>query len=81
MICFFMAGCTLVKLKENVAESMASTVLVGQISVSPPESGLIVVAAYSIKVQARVLFMYFEALVTQVKHQARACALELISLI
>lgn len=49
MMCFFMTGCTLVKLKENVAESLASKVLVGQIAIAPLESGVIIVAAYSLK--------------------------------
>ena len=48
MVCLLMAGCTLLKLKENVAESLASTALVGQIATAPPISGMIVVAAYSL---------------------------------
>ena len=47
MVCFFMTGCTLVKLKENVAESLTSTVLVGQIAAASSVKGKIVVAAYS----------------------------------
>ncbi len=58
MMCLVMAGCTLLKLKENVAESLASTTLVGQIATVPPASGMIVVAAYSLKEGQRKIAHY-----------------------
>jgi len=41
------AGCSLVKLRKEVSESLASTILVGRISTLFPGKGPIVVAAYS----------------------------------
>ena len=52
------AGCALAKLKEDVAESLASTGLVGQIATAPPERGVIVVAAYSLKGGQRKIAHY-----------------------
>ena len=58
LLCFIAAGCTLVKLKENVSESLASTALVGQIATASPERGVIVVAAYSLKDGKREIAHY-----------------------
>jgi pimeloyl-ACP methyl ester carboxylesterase len=58
ILCFVAAGCTLAKLKEDVAESLVSTVLVGQIATAPPEKGVIVVAAYSLKDGERKIAHY-----------------------
>lgn len=58
VICFVATGCALVELKEEVNESLASTVLVGQIATAPPESGAIVVAAYSLKEGKRKIAHY-----------------------
>ncbi len=49
ILCFVATGCALTKLKEEVSESLASTVLVGQVASAIPEKGVIVVAAYSLK--------------------------------
>ena len=46
-VCFIAVGCTLVKLKKDVSESLASTILVGHVSTPYPGKGPIVVAAYS----------------------------------
>jgi pimeloyl-ACP methyl ester carboxylesterase len=46
--CFVAAGCTLAKLKKDVKESLASTILVGHVSTPSPGNGPIVVAAYAI---------------------------------
>ena len=48
LACFIAGGCTLIKLNKDVKESLASTILVGQISTPFPGKGPIVVAAYSI---------------------------------
>ena len=58
ILCFVATGCTLAKLKEDVAESLASTGLVGQIATAPPERGVIVVAAYSLKDGQRKIAHY-----------------------
>jgi len=58
LLCFVATGCTLAKLKEDVAESLASTSLVGQIATAPPERGVIVVAAYSLKEGKRKIAHY-----------------------
>ncbi len=58
LLCFVAAGCTLAKLKEDVAESLASTTLVGQIATAPPESGVIIVAAYSLQEGQRKIAHY-----------------------
>ena len=48
LFCFFTSGCALIKLKEEVKQGMASTVLVGRISTGFHGKGPIVVAAYSV---------------------------------
>jgi pimeloyl-ACP methyl ester carboxylesterase len=58
ILCFVAAGCTLAKLKEEVSESLASTVLVGQVASAIPEKGVIVVAAYSLKDGVRQIAHY-----------------------
>ena len=52
------AGCAMIKLKEEVKESLASSSLVGQIASVPPASGMIVVAAYSLKEGQRKIAHY-----------------------
>ncbi len=47
IICLVATGCFLVKVKKEVRESLASTVLVGQISTAFPGKGPIIVAAYA----------------------------------
>jgi hypothetical protein len=47
LACFISGGCTLIKLKQDVKESLASTILVGHISTASPGKGPLVVAAYS----------------------------------
>jgi len=47
LVCFIAAGCTLIKLKKDVSVSLASTILVGQVTTPYPGKGPIVVAAYS----------------------------------
>ncbi len=58
IICIVAAGCTLAKLKEEVNESLASTVLVGQVASAIPENGVIVVAAYALKDGERKIAHY-----------------------
>lgn len=58
MISFFMAGCTMVKLKQEVKQSLASTVLVGQIATGPSEKGKLVVVAYSLQNGERTVAHY-----------------------
>ena len=58
ILCFVATGCTLAKLKEDVAESLASTALVGQVATASPERGVIVVAAYSLKDGEREIAHY-----------------------
>ena len=58
LIPLFSVGCTLVKLNKEVKESLASTSLVGQIATVPPASGMIVVAAYSLKEGQRKIAHY-----------------------
>ena len=58
VLCFVATGCTLAKLKEDVAESLASTALVGQVATASPERGVIVVAAYSLKDGEREIAHY-----------------------
>ena len=55
---FITAGCTMIKLKKEVSESLASTVLVGQIASAVQEKGVIVVAAYSMKNGQRKIAHY-----------------------
>ena len=52
------AGCAMIKLKEEVSESLASTVLVGQVESAIPKKGVIVVAAYSLKKSERKIAQY-----------------------
>jgi hypothetical protein len=47
IICFILTGCTLVKLKKEVKETLESSILVGRVSTAFPGKGPIVVAAYS----------------------------------
>jgi pimeloyl-ACP methyl ester carboxylesterase len=47
LICVVTAGCALVKLKQEVRESMSSTIIVGRVSGSSPASGCVIVAAYT----------------------------------
>ena len=47
LLCFVTVGCSLIELKKEVRESLASTVLVGRISTLFPGKGPIIVAAYS----------------------------------
>ena len=58
MTFLFMTGCTLVKLKEEVKESLSSTVLVGQIATAYLGEGKIVVAAYSLEDGERKIVNY-----------------------
>ncbi len=58
ILCFVATGCTLAKLKEDVAESLASTTLVGQIATVTPAKGMIVVAAYSLREGQRKIAHY-----------------------
>ncbi len=58
ILCFVTTGCTLAKLKEDVAKSLASTTLVGQIATAPPARGMIVAAAYSLKDGKREIAHY-----------------------
>ena len=59
MLWIITAGCAMVKLNEQVSESLASTVLVGQVaSAVPEEKGVIVVAAYSVNGGERKVFHY-----------------------
>ncbi len=48
LACFITSGCTLIKLNQDVKESLASTILVGHVSTASPGKGPLVVAAYSI---------------------------------
>ena len=45
ILCFVITGCTMVKLKKEVNQGQASTILVGRISTYFPGKGPIVVAA------------------------------------
>jgi pimeloyl-ACP methyl ester carboxylesterase len=47
ILCFVITGCTMVKLKKEVNQGQASTILVGRISTYFPGKGPIVVAAYA----------------------------------
>lgn len=58
LVCFIAVGCTLVKLKKDVTESLASTILVGHVSTSHPGKGPIVVAAYSMNQGKREITHY-----------------------
>jgi uncharacterized alpha/beta hydrolase family protein len=48
IICLITSGCAMIKLKKEIARSLASTVLVGQIATDFPGNGPIVVAACAI---------------------------------
>ena len=58
IICFSITGCFLVKVKKEVRESLASTVLVGQISTAFPGKGPIIVAAYAMNQGKREVAHY-----------------------
>ena len=58
LVCFIAVGCTLVKLKKEVSESLASTILVGHVSTPSPGKGPIVVAAYSMNHGKREIAHY-----------------------
>lgn len=47
LCCTIIAGCALIKLQEEVRESLVSTILVGRITTQFPGKGPIIVAAYS----------------------------------
>ncbi len=47
LICFIATGCTLIQLKKEVDQGLASTVLVGRVLTAFPGNGPIVVAAYT----------------------------------
>ena len=49
IICLVASGCVLIKLKQETAEGLSSTVLVGRISTAFPGKGPIIVSAYSMK--------------------------------
>jgi len=57
-ISLFLAGCAMVQLKEEVKQSLASTVLVGQIATGPSEKGKLVVVAYSLQNGERTVAQY-----------------------
>ncbi|MDP1992430.1 MAG: alpha/beta hydrolase [Syntrophales bacterium] len=58
LVCFIAVGCTLVKLRKEVSESLASTILVGHISTPSPGKGPLVVAAYSMNKGKREIAHY-----------------------
>ena len=58
LVCLVAAGCTLVKLKKDVKESLASTILVGHVSTASAGKGPIVVAACSIDQGKRAIAHY-----------------------
>jgi pimeloyl-ACP methyl ester carboxylesterase len=58
IICLATMGCALIKLKKENAESLASTVLVGQISTVFPGNGPIVVTAYAMNQGKREVVHY-----------------------
>jgi pimeloyl-ACP methyl ester carboxylesterase len=55
---FTTAGCSLIKLKKEVTQSMESSVLVGRISTDATEEGMIVVVAYEIEKGTRNVAHY-----------------------
>ena len=57
-VCFLATGCSLVKLKKEVAKSLASTILVGHVYTPTPGKGPIIVAAYSIEQGKREIAHY-----------------------
>jgi len=58
IICLVTTGCFLVKVKKEVREVLASTVLVGHISTTFPGKGPIIVAAYAINQGKREVVHY-----------------------
>jgi pimeloyl-ACP methyl ester carboxylesterase len=58
LVSFIAAGCTLVKLKKEVSESLESTILVGHVSTPFSGKGPIVVAAYSMSQGRRDIAHY-----------------------
>jgi pimeloyl-ACP methyl ester carboxylesterase len=58
LICLLTTGCALIKLKQEVSEVLASTVLVGRISTAFPGKGPIVVAAYAMNQGKREVVHY-----------------------
>ena len=62
LICFVAMSCAMVKLRKEVSESLASTILVGRISTSFPGKGPIVVAAYSMNQGKREIAPHYTIL-------------------
>jgi pimeloyl-ACP methyl ester carboxylesterase len=58
IICFSITGCFLAKVKKDVRESLASTVLVGRITNTFPGKGPIIVAAYAVNQGKREVVHY-----------------------
>ncbi len=58
IICLVITGCALIKLKQENAQALASTVLVGRISTTFPGNGPIVVAAYAMNQGKREVVHY-----------------------
>ncbi len=58
IICLVTTGCALIKLKNENAEGLSSTVLVGRISTAFPGKGPIIVAAYSMNQGKREVAHY-----------------------
>ncbi len=58
LVYFIVVGCTLVKLKKEVSESLVSTILAGYIATPSPGKGPIVVAAYSMNQGKREIAHY-----------------------
>jgi pimeloyl-ACP methyl ester carboxylesterase len=58
LLCLMLAGCSLIKLKKEVRESLASTVIVGRVSSEITRKGPIVVAAYSKRNRKREVAHY-----------------------
>lgn len=62
LICFVTVSCAMVKLRKEVSESLASTILVGRIFTSFPGKGPIVVAAYSMNQGKREIAPHYTIL-------------------
>jgi hypothetical protein len=58
LICLVTTGCALIKLKQEVSQVLASTVLVGRVSTDNPGKGPIVVAAYAMTQGKREVVHY-----------------------
>lgn len=58
LICFFMTGCALLKLKQDLQGAELFTVLVGRVTSHTPVEGPIVVAAYTTKFGKRTIAHY-----------------------